>query len=87
MDKYFMATVHFYSYNGGCKEKVEKSKKLSNILNLFHQAQIICSGSPRTRFEVRFIVNLNLSYSRKLTQNDFNAKEINAKKINANEDQ
>ena len=26
-------------------------------------------------------------YSRKLTHNDFNAKEINAKKINANEDQ
>ena len=28
-----------------------------------------------------------LPYSRKLTHNDFNAKEINAKKINANEDQ
>ena len=28
-----------------------------------------------------------IPYSRKLTHNDFNAKEINAKKINANEDQ
>ena len=28
-----------------------------------------------------------IPYSRKLTHNDFNAKEINTKKINANEDQ
>ena len=30
---------------------------------------------------------IQLPYSRKLTHDDFNAKEINAKKINANEDQ
>ena len=30
---------------------------------------------------------VQLPYSRKLTHNDFNAKEINAKKINANQDQ
>ena len=91
---YRLKTLRSYGHWLETSKSVDRNQvpspntKQSLIISVRTSISIISTFG--TFAEKHFLVTFRICvipYSRKLTHNDFNAKEINAKKINANDDQ